>query len=57
MRIEETLWLELGDIPVNENEEIDQNWNQFKRGHCIYDIWHWFEDSFNCSIVDLREIH
>jgi len=45
------LWEQLGDVPVNEYEEIDIDWHHFKSGTCIYDIWHWFEDEFNLSVA------
>ena len=46
------LWKELGDVPVNDDEEIDEPWNGFEKGTEIYYIWHWFEETYNCSIVE-----
>ena len=57
------LWESLGDIPCNENGEIDQDFNPngfsayFKKGTDPEDIWHWFEDTFNISVAkDLMEL-
>lgn len=47
------LWKELGDIPVNEHEEIDEDFLEFEKGTEIYEIWHWFEEKFNVRVYDL----
>lgn len=53
MKIEKAkkLWEELENIPVNEDEEIDVDWNNFDKGTSIYDIWHWFEEEFDVSVA------
>lgn len=45
------LWEELGDIPVNDQEEIDEPFLDFEIGTDIYEIWHWFEETFNVSVA------
>lgn len=47
------LWNKLGDIPINEHEEIELQFLQFEPGTHKYDIWHWFEETFNISVNDL----
>jgi len=54
------LWSQLGDTPVNDEEEIDEYLyfeeveTGFDAGTCIYDIWDWFEEKFDLSVaVDL----
>lgn len=47
------LWNEFGDIPMNDNEELEYEWNGFEIGTSKYDIWHWFEESFNVRVIDL----
>lgn len=48
------LWLEFGDVPMNpDTEEIEQEWNSFLIGTHREEIWHWFEEQFNISVVDL----
>ena len=46
------LWNDLGNIPVNKNEEIDESFLHFSIGTSIYEIWHWFEDECNLSVHD-----
>lgn len=45
------LWEELGDIPVNDQEEIDDPFLDFEIGTDMYEIWHWFEETFNVSVA------
>ena len=48
------LWEELGDIPINEDEEIDVEWRNFSKGTPREHIWLWFEEHYNLSVaVDL----
>ena len=47
------LWEKLGNTPINEDEEIDEVFLDFPIGTSIYDIWHWFEDTFDISIASL----
>lgn len=47
------LWSLLADIPVSEQEEIDEPFLAFPKGCDIYEIWHWFEDTFNVSVYSL----
>ena len=53
MRVEsKILWKELGDIPVNQNDEIEERFLHFQIGTDRQEIWHWFEDEFNLSIME-----
>jgi hypothetical protein len=51
------LWNELGDIPVNDDMELDEEFNPigfdtvFEVGTDCTDVWHWFEDTFNISVA------
>ena len=56
--IAQKLWKELGDIPVNEYEEIDIDWNIFEKGTSIEYIWSWFEENFDVSVAkDLMKLY
>ena len=44
-------WELLGDVPVNNKEEIDEKFLDFEKGTCIYEIWTWFEETFNVSVA------
>ena len=37
------LWQKLGNIPINEKEEIDENFYIWEKGTSRYIIWHWFD--------------
>jgi hypothetical protein len=46
------LWTILGDIPINEEEEIETAFLHFSVGTNRYEIWHWFEDTFNITLAE-----
>tara|TARA_R100001530_G_C4173008_1_gene117222 strand:+ start:107 stop:313 length:207 start_codon:yes stop_codon:yes gene_type:complete len=50
------LWAVLGNIPVNEDDEIEEAFVTddgyiFDVGTEKFDIWHWFEDRFDISVA------
>lgn len=45
------LWEQLGNIPINEDEELDEDFMDFEKGTDRYEVWHWFEDKFDISIA------
>lgn len=48
------LWEMLGDICTDEEWEIESDFLHFPTGTHKYDIWHWFEETFNISVaIDL----
>lgn len=48
------LWEQFGDIPINDNDEIEEPFLDFPVGTNRFEIWEWFEEKFNISIaVDL----
>lgn len=38
------LWNELSDIPVNENDEIEEDFLDFPSETDKFDVWHWFDE-------------
>lgn len=38
------LWRNFGDIAVNENDEIENDFMQFPAGTSKFDVWHWFDE-------------
>ena len=51
------LWEEFGDIPSNNNDEIEEPFLDFPVGTDRFVIWKWFEEKFNISVaVDLMEL-
>ena len=45
------LWGMLGDVCVNEDDEIDEDFLHFEKGTDKFEIWHWFEETFNISVA------
>jgi len=50
------LWAELGDIPVNDDGEIQLGFVDFPPGTDREEIWHWFEETFDVSIANLMNL-
>lgn len=40
----EDLWDELEDVPISENECLDEDWYIFAKGTFVEDIWYWFDE-------------
>ena len=38
------LWERLSDIPVNKDDEIEEDFLCFEKGTSKFDVWHWFDD-------------
>lgn len=47
------LWRLFSEIPIDENDAIEQNYLHFEAGTDRIKVWHWFEDNFDCSVTDL----
>lgn len=45
------LWKALGDIPVNEDDEIEESFLHFEIGEDKLEIWSWFEETFDLSVA------
>ena len=46
------LWSQLGDIPIDEDEQIEEPFLHFPIGTEREDIWHWFEETFDIVLGD-----
>ena len=40
----EKLWEEFADIPIDEEECIDNDFYYWKKGTDRFEIWHWFDE-------------
>lgn len=49
------LWAELGDIPINDRDEIEEPFLHFERGTDRFEIWHWFDDRYPGGVVALMQ--
>lgn len=48
------LWDKFADIPINNNDEIEQDFMCFNAGDSRFDVWHWFDERCpNGLAVDL----
>jgi len=45
------LWEALGNVPINDNDEIDVDWNIFPKGTNRFSIWQWIESTYDISVV------
>lgn len=43
-RIAKTLWQQLGNVPVNDDGELEEAFLHFESGTDREDIWSWFEE-------------
>jgi len=51
------LWQLLGDIPINDDEKIEEWVLEFEPGTPREDIWRWFEETFDLSVaIDLMYV-
>lgn len=46
------LWERLGNIPIDDNENIDEPFIFFEKGTDRFEIWHWFEEHYNISVAE-----
>lgn len=44
------LWDKLGDVPVNDEGELEESFEHFEAGEDREDVWTWFEWYFDISI-------
>jgi hypothetical protein len=45
-------WIELADVPVDEDDNTESEFKHFPVGTSKFDIWHWFEDEFDVSVAE-----
>lgn len=45
------LWAEFSDVPVDQNEELEEPFLRFPKGTHREDVWHWFEANFDLSVA------
>lgn len=38
------MWNEFADIPIDDNDEIEQDFYHWEKGTYRFDIWHWFDE-------------
>ena len=40
----EELWDQFSEVPVNNDDEIEEDFLLFPAGTSKFDVWHWFDD-------------
>lgn len=48
------LWDEFGNVSINENDEIEDNFLHFERFTSRFEVWEWFETTFDVSVTSLN---
>jgi hypothetical protein len=55
LEVAKACWDILSYIPVNEDDDIDEDFNvlntTFSKGTDKFEIWHWFEEVFDLSVA------
>lgn len=52
------LWNRFADIPINDNDEIGEDFLCFEAGTYRFDVWHWFDERCpNGLAVDLMGVN
>ena len=57
LELAKKLWEELGNIPVDKNDNLDEDFyiketdTLFNIGTDKFEVWNWFEDNFNLSVA------
>ena len=52
-KVLEQLWECFGDVPVNDNDGIDEDFLMWKKGTDRFDIWHWFDEEHSQGVAVL----
>lgn len=48
----EIIWEEFGDIPINNDDEIEFDFYCWKQGTYRFDIWHWFNEKLPNGVAE-----
>ncbi len=52
----EELWSAFGDVPINDDDEIEQEFLWFPIGTDRFDVWHWFDENYPGGVATLTGI-
>lgn len=47
----EKLWDEFSNIPINIEDEIEEDFFWWEKGTYRFDIWHWFDEKSSNGVV------
>lgn len=49
----EKLWELFGEIPINDEDMIEEEFLGFQEGTDRFEIWHWFDEVYQDGVVKL----
>ena len=49
----ENLWRDFADVPIDEDERLEEDWFKYKKGTDKEDIWHWFDKKHSKGVYYL----
>ena len=49
----QNIWEMLGNIPTNENDEIETDFLHFEKGTNREEIWLWYENKYNIIVGNI----
>jgi hypothetical protein len=47
----EKLWEDFSNVPINNNDEIEEDFHLWEKGECRFEIWHWFDELLPNGLV------
>jgi PKD repeat protein len=47
----EKMWNVFNDIPINDNDEIEQEFYYWEKGTDRFAVWHWFDEELPNGIA------
>ena len=49
----EKMWDEFGDVPINDNDEIEEPFYRWGKGTDRFEIWKWFDNNYPVGVAGL----
>lgn len=49
----ESLWESFGDVPINDNDETEENFMFWDAGTNRFDVWEWFDEKYPGGVAAL----
>ncbi len=47
------LWSLFGEVPINDRDEIEEDFLDFSKGTDRFEVWHWFDNRFKGGVAAL----